>query len=168
MKRQSKYDKRFNLFLAAVYVIVSILLYASRVEAKELNEEPVPVGYSTIGKLSYYGYSPWYYTIKWYQENWEGYPSDEVIAQYDGTIAVEPCHAVGWHGTLTVLEWGTPIATLSVIAIDCAGEDAYDENGVSWLERDGFAGEMGWEMYNENREWYNDDKYQGVLTLWPR
>lgn len=126
--------------------------------------------YRAEGKLSRYDYNPWYGTIKWRQgpgipEHLD-LPSDEVIAKYGGTIVVEDCSTIGWHGWLTVSGNGKTTKK-SVIVIDCAGADAVLDSGETWMTEYGFAGEMGYPLYKAHPEWYNNSQYHAELVVWP-
>lgn len=93
-------------------------------------------------------------------------PWSEINA-YDATVVLSACHTIGWHGEMTVLESGEEIRKLSVIVVDCAGADAY-QDGVSWMERYGFAAEMGYPLWQENPSWYLNPDIEARITVWPR
>lgn len=150
-------------------VIVCAITCLLLVGVGEINAEDSNL-YLAEGRLSYYEFNPWYGTIKWRQQpGLPGHldlPSDEVIARYGGTIAVESCDTIGWHGYLTV---SSEMSTerVSVLVVDCAGADAILPSGNTWLEDWGFAGEMGYELYSKHPEWYNNPEYHAELVVWP-
>jgi len=97
-----------------------------------------------LGWLSAYCLGPTQGTLEYGQE-YLGLPQD--VSGYDVLLAVEDCSLVGSEATLRVAGY-----EFSALVFDCAGPDAYDEDGKTWLEKQGYAAEVDWWFWQQYPE----------------
>lgn len=60
-----------------------------------------------------------------------------------GAVAAEDCARIG---EIWLIRPEGTLAWRSVVVADCAGLNAYDEHGVSWMERQNIICELSWEL----------------------
>ena len=95
-----------------------------------------------LGVLSAYCLNPTLGTIAYGQDaGW--LPSD--VSGYEVFLAVEDCALVGMEAALHIAG-----EVYDGIIYDCAGPDAYDESGVTWMESLGVAAEVDWWFWQQN------------------
>lgn len=161
----SQYDRRWARYLLILGALLTLLIYVTRIaSASDVHQ--------VSGMLSQYNYWPWYATIKWRQgpniPETINLPPDHIIEQYDGTLAISDCSQIGSHGWMWVYNGDTLIEKLSVIVIDCAGMDALVAPGESWMDRDNYAAEMGWNLRQAHPDWYRNRNVTAVIKVWPK
>lgn len=107
------------------------------------------------GWLSAYCLNPTVGTIAYQQE--VGRLPDRV-EHYEVFLAVEDCSLVGQEATL--IAGGE---TYAGIVFDCAGVNAYDKEGVSWMRELGVAAEVDWWFWQAHPELIGVEQVQVII-----